>query len=108
MFLIENESKLLTGYKNRVNSFIYHMVSDTFKFNFEEENKNFSFRPQSPRSKQNIKLRPFVTDKVRIEKFLKTKQIENDIINKNKKKKKYKNLNIENDNTENLEKNMVC
>ena len=102
---IENESKLLTGYKNRVNSFIYRMVSDQLKYNFEEENKNFCFRPKSPRYKQNIKLKPFVPDKIRIEKFLKNKQLENDIINKNK--RKTKNLNIETDNVENAENNAI-
>ena len=76
------------------------MISDPIKFNFGEENKNFSFRPQSLDFKGNIKLKPFMTDKVRIEKFLKNKQIENDIINRNKRKNK--NINLETENTDNI------
>ena len=64
------------------------MINEPKKYQFEEENKNFCFRPQSPIYKQNIKLKPFVTDKVRIEKYLKLKQKENEIINKNKRKNK--------------------
>ena len=68
------------------------MINEPKKYQFEEENKNFCFRPQSPTYKQNIKLKPFVTDKVRIEKYLKLKQKENEIINKNKIKNKNDNL----------------
>ena len=68
------------------------MINEPKKYQFEEENKNFCFRPQSPTYKQNIKLKPFVTDKVRIEKYLKLKQKENEIINKNKRKNKNDNL----------------
>ena len=64
------------------------MISDPVKFQFVDEHKNFCFRPQSPKLKENIKLRPFVTDKLRIEKFLESKNRENDIINKNKRKNK--------------------
>ena len=64
------------------------MISDPVKFQFVDENKNFCFRPQSPKFKENIKLKPFVTDKLRVEKFLESKKKENDIINKNKRKNK--------------------
>ena len=64
------------------------MISDPVKFQFVDEHKNFCFRPQSPKLKENIKLRPFVTDKLRIEKFIESKNRENDIINKNKRKNK--------------------
>ena len=69
--------KLDDGYKNRVNSFIYHMISDPGKYHFEDEHKNFSFRPKSPKNKKKIKLKPFVTDKVRVEKFIETKKKRN-------------------------------
>ena len=83
------------------------MISDTIKFNFEEENKNFCFRPKSPKYKENIKLKPFVTDKVRIEKFLKTKQIENDYINKIQKRHNNNDNNTITENTENYEKHFM-
>ena len=83
------------------------MISDTIKFNFEEENKNFCFRPKSPKYKENIKLKPFVTDKVRIEKFLKTKQIENNYINKIQKRYKINDNNTITENTENYEKHFM-
>ena len=66
------------------------MISDPVKFQIVDAHKNFCFRPQSPKLKENIKLRPFITDKLRIEKFLESKKRENDIINK--KKEKIKNL----------------
>ena len=81
------------------------MISDPIKFNFGEENKNFSFRPQSLEFKENFKLRPFMTDKVRIEKFLKNKQIENDIINRNKRKNK--NINLDTESTDNAGRNTM-
>ena len=68
------------------------MISDQIKYNFAEENKNFSFRPKSPKFKENIKLKPFITDKARIEKFLKKKEIENDYINKIMDKNKHQDL----------------
>ena len=46
------------------------MISDPVKFQIVDAHKNFCFRPQSPKLKENIKLRPFITDKLRIEKFL--------------------------------------
>ena len=104
-YYIENESKFLEGYKKRINSFIFHMISEPIKFNYGEENKNFCFRPKSPKYKENIKLKPFVQDKIRIEKFLKNKKKENDIINKKIGKKKHKNFNEEIDNSEIIEKN---
>ena len=64
------------------------MISDPVKFRIVDEHKNFCFRPQSPKLKENIKLRPFITDKSRIEKFLESKKRENDIINKKKRKNK--------------------
>ena len=68
------------------------MISDPVKFQFEDVKKNFSFRPISPKFKQNIKLKPFVPDKIRIEKFLKTKQLEDDFINKKLKKSNKKDI----------------
>ena len=62
------------------------MISDPIKFQIVNENKNFCFRPQSPEFKENIKLKPFMTDKMRIEKFLESKKKENDFINKKHKK----------------------
>ena len=64
------------------------MISDPVKFQIFDDHKNFCFRPQSPKLKENIKLRPFITDKLRIEKFLESKKRENDIINKKKRKNK--------------------
>ena len=63
------------------------MISDPVKFQIFDDHKNFCFRPQSPKLKENIKLRPFITDKLRIEKFLESKKREKDIINKKKRKK---------------------
>ena len=62
------------------------MISDPVKFQIVNENKNFCFRPQSPEFKENIKLKPFMTDKMRIEKFLESKKKENDFLNKKHKK----------------------
>ena len=62
------------------------MISDPVKFQIVNENKNFCFRPQSLEFKENIKLKPFMTDKMRIEKFLESKKKENDFINKKHKK----------------------
>lgn len=62
------------------------MISDPVKFQIVNENKNFCFRLQSPEFKENIKLKPFMTDKMRIEKFLESKKKENDFINKKHKK----------------------
>ena len=62
------------------------MISDPVKFQIVNENKNFCFRPQNPEFKENIKLKPFMTDKMRIEKFLESKNKENDFINKKHKK----------------------
>jgi len=106
--LIEEESKLVEGYKNRVNSFIYHMISDPGKYHFEDEHNNFSFRPKSPKNKKKIKLKPFVTDKVRVEKFLERKKRETDIINKNERKNKDKNNDLfpETEREEIIEKNI--
>ena len=64
------------------------MISDPVKFQIVDDHKNFCFRPQSPKLKENIKLRPFITDKLRIEKFLESKKRENDIINRKKRKNK--------------------
>ena len=64
------------------------MISDPVKFQIFDDHKNFCFRPQSPKLKENIKLRPFITDKLRIEKFLESKKRENDIINRKKRKNK--------------------
>ena len=64
------ESKLVEGYKNRVQSFIYKMISDPYKINYNDEfQKKFSFRPEQS-FKKNFKLKPFETDKSRVEKYL--------------------------------------
>ena len=62
------------------------MISDPVKFQIVNENKNFCFRPQSPEFKENIKLKPFMTDKMRNEKVIESKKKENDFINKKHKK----------------------
>ena len=65
------ENKLVEGYKNRVQSFIYKMISDPYKINYNDEfQKKFSFRPEQ-NHKENFKLKPFETDKSRVEKYLK-------------------------------------
>ena len=83
------------------------MIADPVKVNSGEENKNFCFRPQSPKFKEKIKLKPFMTDKMRVEKFLKNKKKENDIINKKLGKKNYNHFNTEYENFENNEKNSI-
>ena len=68
------ENKLVEGYKNRVQSFIYKMISDPYKINYNDEfQKKFSFRPEQ-NHKENFKLKPFETDKSRVEKYLKNHQ----------------------------------
>ena len=81
------------------------MISEPVKINFQEENKNICFRPQSPKFKENIRLKPFLTDKIRVEKFLKSKQKEIDLLNKNIKKSKTNIFNSITENTETIEKN---
>ena len=49
------------------------MISDPYKIQYSDPKKNFSFRPLHEDKKENIKLKPFVTDKARIEKYLKSK-----------------------------------
>ena len=85
---IENKSKLIEGYNNRIKSFIFNMISKPYKIQYLESKNNFSFRPEDKTKKGNIILKPFVPDKVRIEKYLKQKQEEQE---KFKKNQKYKN-----------------
>jgi hypothetical protein len=64
------------------------MISNPYKIQYLEANKNFSFRPINQIKKENIKLKPFVTDKTRVEKYLKIHQAEHE------KYKKHKNNNF--------------
>lgn len=62
------------------------MISEPYKIQYNDEKKNFSFRPlnENQKKKGNIKLKPFVTDKVRIEKYLSAHQEEHAKYKKNK------------------------
>ncbi len=60
------------------------MISDPYKIEYIDAKKNFSFRPMGEEKKGNIKLKPFVTDKARIEKYLKSHHEEHEKYNKNK------------------------
>ena len=60
------------------------MISDPYKIEYIDPKKNFSFRPMGEEKKGNIKLKPFVTDKARIEKYLKSHHEEHEKYNKNK------------------------
>lgn len=60
------------------------MISDPYKIYYSDAKKNFSFRPINEVKKENIKLKPFVTDKTRIEKYLKSREEEHKKYNKNK------------------------
>ena len=71
------------------------MISDPYKIQYIDAKKNFSFRPLNDENKGKIKLKPFVTDKARIEKYLKTHHEEHEKYNKNN------NITIECDNNTN-------
>ena len=58
------------------------MISDPYKIQYIDAKKNFSFRPVNIENKGNIKLKPFVTDKARIEKYLKSHHEEHEKYNK--------------------------
>ena len=60
------------------------MISSPYKIQYLEDNKNFSFRPINEIKKENIKLKPFVTDKTRVEKYLKSHKAEHQRYRKNK------------------------
>ena len=60
------------------------MISDPYKIKYSDTKNNFSFRPINEVKKENIKLKPFVTDKARIEKYLKSHNEEHEKYNKNK------------------------
>ena len=60
------------------------MIADPYKIQYSDANKNFSFRPINEVQKENIKLKPFVTDKARIEKYLKSHIEEHKKYKKNK------------------------
>jgi hypothetical protein len=64
------------------------MITDPYKIQYLEENTNFSFRPVNKTKKENIKLKRFVTDKIRVEKYLKSHREEHEKYNKNKNKNK--------------------
>ena len=66
------------------------MISTPYKIQYLESKNNFSFRPEDKTKKENIKLKPFVPDKIRIEKYLKLKQEEQEKLKKLKKRRKYK------------------
>ena len=89
---IGNESKLIDGYKNRIRTFIFNMIEKPYKIQYLEAKNNFSFRPQEQNKKGNIKIKPFVPDKIRIEKYLKAKQEESQKFMKNKSNQKNKNI----------------
>ena len=59
-------------------------MADPYKIQYSDLNKNFSFRPINEVQKENIKLKPFVTDKARIEKYLKSHIEEHKKYKKNK------------------------
>ena len=61
------------------------MISDPYKIQYIDAKKNFSFRPLNDENKGNIKLKPFVTDKARIEKYLKSHHEEHEKYKKNNK-----------------------
>lgn len=67
------------------------MISTPYKIHYLESKNNFSFRPEDKTKKGNIILKPFVPDKIRIEKYLKMKQEEQENFKKLKRRKKYKN-----------------
>ena len=67
------------------------MISTPYKIHYLESKNNFSFRPEDKTKKGNIILKPFVPDKIRIEKYLKLKQEEQEKLKKLKKRAKYKN-----------------
>ena len=52
------------------------MIANPYKIQYLDANKNFSFRPINEIKKDNIKLKPFVRDKTRVEKYLKSHQAE--------------------------------
>ena len=60
------------------------MISDPYKIQNSDPKKNFSYRPINEVKKQNIKLKPFVTDKARIEKYIKSHLEEHEKYKKNK------------------------
>ena len=66
------------------------MISTPYKIQYLESKNNFSFRPEDKTKKENIKLKPFVPDKIRIEKYLKLKQEEQEKLKKLKKRQKHK------------------
>ena len=74
------------------------MIANPYKIQYLEANKNFSFRPINQIKKENIKLKPFVTDKTRVEKYLKTHQEEHE---KYKKLKKNNFMSIDDNNNNN-------
>lgn len=63
-----NESKLISGYKNRVEKFIYNMIQEPCKIG-DSNNKKFSYRPNYTDTGK-IKLKPFITDYNRVNNYL--------------------------------------
>ena len=62
------------------------MITDPYKINYLESKNNFSFRPKDKIKIENIKLKRYVTDKTRVEKYIKSHREEEERYKKNKKK----------------------
>ena len=67
--IIEFEPKLISGYKNRVQKFIYNMIYEPCKI-VDSTERQFSFRPSGSYEKGKIKLKPFITDYTRVNNYL--------------------------------------
>ena len=90
--IIEFEPKLITGYKNRVQKFMFNMIYEPCKIADTNE-KIFSFRPENNFSTKKIKLRPFITDYNRVNNYLKHKKEEQEKYPYSKKNKSSINYN---------------
>ena len=81
------------------------MITSPYKIKYLEENGNFSFRPADKTKKENIKLKRFVTDKTRIEKYLKTHRAEHERYKKSKNKIDFHSHSCFSNQTKNLNRN---
>ena len=73
------------------------MISAPYKIQNEEAKKNFSFRPNNEIKKENIKLKPIITDKVNIKKYLNFHKEKHEKYKKNKIIISSENSNLNND-----------
>ena len=73
------------------------MISAPYKIQYEEAKKNFSFRPNNEIKKENIKLKPIITDKVNIKKYLNFHKEKHEKYKKNKIIISSENSNLNND-----------